>query len=539
MPDLAEVLGRLGVGDLVHLISRDTIELLEALDGSQLAAHKLAEIVIRQRSPIEILTNSTTRNLVYDALQEQDAADLLALLLPDRIGEEDPWNALKEIPISKASPLLWDIQSFFNVPSESEEEVSPSKPRKTVSVSYGLFAHQRIACLKVNHLLSSTSGARTVLHMPTGSGKTRTAMHIVSHHLRETERPLVVWLAHTEELCEQAASEFERSWAALGDCNRTVNRHFGPHRCNLDQVTEGALVGSLQLLYQDSGSKQTEFLRLGRRTTLVVMDEAHQAVAPCYKHLLEMLAPGKQSILGLTATPGRSWLDVDQDKLLADFFQRNKVTLEVAGFENPIQYLQSQGYLSEIDYIGLPYKPNDTIQLSEQEFQDLAAGFEVPKRIVQALAEDQKRNLLLVNEIIKESANGSKILVFACSVEHANLLADILLAKNVAAAAVTSNTPPQLRKQLIDDYKNSDNLSVLTNYGILTTGFDAPLTDVAVIARPTQSVVLYSQMVGRAARGPRAGGTKRCRILTVVDSLPGFKDLSEGFGFWEDLWENL
>ncbi len=67
-------------------------------------------------------------------------------------------------------------------------------------------------------------------------------------------------------------------------------------------------------------------------------------------------------------------------------------------------------------------------------------------------------------------------------------------------------------------------------------GFDAPRTNVAMIARPTRSVVLYSQMVGRAARGPRAGGNERCRVITVVDRIPGFRSIAEAFTFWEDIW---
>jgi superfamily II DNA or RNA helicase len=71
----------------------------------------------------------------------------------------------------------------------------------------------------------------------------------------------------------------------------------------------------------------------------------------------------------------------------------------------------------------------------------------------------------------------------------------------------------------------------------LTAGFDAPRTSAALIARPTKSLVLYSQMVGRAIRGPRAGGNKEAEIVTVVDrGLPGFGSVAEAFNNWEDVW---
>ena len=79
---------------------------------------------------------------------------------------------------------------------------------------------------------------------------------------------------------------------------------------------------------------------------------------------------------------------------------------------------------------------------------------------------------------------------------------------------------------------------ILVNFGVLTTGFDAPSASAVVIARPTQSLVLFSQMVGRAIRGPRAGGTETCEIVTVVDpSLPGFGDVAAAFLNWEDVWQ--
>ena len=78
----------------------------------------------------------------------------------------------------------------------------------------------------------------------------------------------------------------------------------------------------------------------------------------------------------------------------------------------------------------------------------------------------------------------------------------------------------------------------LLNYGVFTAGFDAPVTSCVVVARPTASVVLYSQMVGRAMRGTRVGGNRNCDIWTVVDTnLPGFRSVADAFENWEELWK--
>ena len=77
----------------------------------------------------------------------------------------------------------------------------------------------------------------------------------------------------------------------------------------------------------------------------------------------------------------------------------------------------------------------------------------------------------------------------------------------------------------------------LLNFGVLTAGFDAPATSCVIIARPTRSLVLYSQMVGRAMRGIRSGGNRRCTIYTVVDEQHrGFTSVIDAFSHWEEIW---
>ena len=76
---------------------------------------------------------------------------------------------------------------------------------------------------------------------------------------------------------------------------------------------------------------------------------------------------------------------------------------------------------------------------------------------------------------------------------------------------------------------------MLFNYGVLTAGFDAPRTRCVIIARPTTSLVLYSQMAGRAMRGPKAGGNLKAEIFTVADTnLPGFGSVTDAFTNWEE-----
>ncbi|BBE74919.1 type I restriction enzyme EcoKI subunit R (plasmid) [Pleomorphomonas sp. SM30] len=450
----------------------------------------------------------------------------------------DPFEAIARVDFDRSQVQLATLHAYFGVPVEVEE-VEEKASLATTTSSYTLFPHQRRASLAVREKLAPRN-ARVLLHMPTGAGKTRTAMTTIVDLLRGLpDGQVIVWLAHSEELCDQAFDEAVKAWMALGSREFTVYRHYADYRiADFREIKDGFIVAGLQLLYRDSLSRQGEVLDLAKRVKLIVMDEAHQATAPTYSHLLNLLQRRPAAgILGLSATPGRSLKDVGADLDLAKFFNRQKVRLDVEGYENPVNYLTAEGYLAKTDFVQLPFKPKGDVKLSEAEAARLREGFDLPARIIEGLAADDVRNLLIVNTVESEVAAGGKIILFAISVDHAGLLASVLRLRGIKAAAVTSSTPAERRRQIIQRYRETDELDVLCNYGVLTTGFDAPKTNVAFIARPTSSVVLYSQMIGRAARGTRAGGNAACRVLTVVDQAPGFRSLAEGFAFWDDIWE--
>jgi DNA repair protein RadD len=124
-------------------------------------------------------------------------------------------------------------------------------------------------------------------------------------------------------------------------------------------------------------------------------------------------------------------------------------------------------------------------------------------------------------------------------VEHSDILASVLRARGYQANSVTSKSSAYDRERSISDFKKDDEeVRILCNFGVLTTGFDAPQTSAALVARPTKSLVLYSQMIGRAIRGIKAGGNKTAEIVTVLDQgLPGFGSVADAFTNWEDVWE--
>lgn len=535
MPQLVHQLARLGTAWLSQQIGEETIALLDHLDHRNLTPIRLAELLHDMVGTEGVLLDPVVREELIGALDQDDASQLARLL---NVDASNPWEAVSGVKFRRGSGATGVLYRFFScsLPETPDDLPDTTQP---VSAVYPLFAHQRVACREVLAALEQEP-RRVLLHMPTGAGKTRTAMNVVAHYLREVCRDdeVVVWLAHTEELCEQAAGEFARAWSTLGDREVALQRHFASHTLELSEAKPGLVLAGLQKLYKQSLSRQSDFLALGRRVRLVIMDEAHQATAPTYNLLLRLLAPSSRTaILGLSATPGRSWMDVDEDLKLADFFARKKVKIRVEGYDNPVQFLQDAGYLAHVEYEYINFEPKDGASLTREERAQLEAGLDIPRSVIERLAGDHVRNYQILLRTVAEANPETKILVFACGVRHAELLANLLKLKGVSAASVTGETPAAQRRNLIGQYLHTDAIQVLTNYGVLTAGFDAPRTNVAIITRPTRSVVLYSQMVGRAARGPKAGGNEYCKVVTVVDRIPGFRSIGEGFQFWDDVWE--
>jgi len=273
--------------------------------------------------------------------------------------------------------------------------------------------------------------------------------------------------------------------------------------------------------------------------SLVIFDEAHQSISPTYRLIIDIITTRNPEckFLGLTATPGRTWNDMDKDMELSDFYNRKKVTLKVEGYTSPIEYLVKEEYLSEPNFLPLEV---DGLELSEAELNSVQASTEYSENILKLLSSDGHRNSKIVMRVQKLIQEHDRILIFAINVPHARVLNSLLNFCDIKSEVVTSGTDPSDRRQAISMFKKEGgDPMVLCNYGVLTTGFDAPLTSAAVIARPTKSLVLYSQMVGRVIRGPRVGGTSTAEIWTVIDTnLPGFDSLTGAFTNWEDVWRD-
>ncbi|MES9902673.1 MAG: DEAD/DEAH box helicase family protein, partial [Sedimenticola sp.] len=357
----------------------------------------------------------------------------------------------------------------------------------------------------------------------------------IRNHIEERNDKIVVWFADTEELCNQASDEFAIAWGKLGIGETCLYRMYGESKLSLDSIVSGFVVAGLQKLNSVTANQQRAFYAFGKRTDLLIFDEAHKAVAETYQHIINVFqTTGSASLLGLSATPGRTTFDVEKNRAFAEFFNYKKVTLEVEGFDNPVKYLQDNRFLAKTKYHPLAYNPEE-INLTNRELNVLSNGEDIPKRVLRQLGIDSKRNILILSLALELSKQKRKIILFACSMANAEALFALLKYKDISVGLVTSETAPYVRRKYIEEYKNGE-IEILVNYGVLTTGFDAPKTNTAIIARPTNSLTLFSQMVGRATRGEKAGGGVESDIYVINDALPGFRDMAKAFSHWDDAW---
>ena len=533
MTNFYTVIGRASDDMLQELLGQNVARLLNFIDPNLATLSNLRNILLMLKSPHELLRDNSSYSSIIDLLRIEEAEILLEEFRLDK--GQNLFLTLKNNKPGKGTARETTMFQFFGIGEPNVDSVQRFEETEKVSALRANFFYQLDAISELLHLFQRGE-KRAVLHMPTGSGKTRTTIQIIVRLLQQNPNKVVVWLAFSEELCEQAASEFFKAWSSQGDRDVELQRYWGDYSA-VSFIREGLVVAGLGKMYALLKRDPNKVASLADVAQLIVIDEAHQAIAETYSSVLEVLAKNKDSrILGLTATPGRTWNDPLRDAELANFFHKNKVTLQMPGYISPIDYLIDQGFLAKPLFETM--RVDSPKGLPASELEEINKALEIPQGVLVRLSQDEVRNLRIIAKLEELIGRHQRILFFASTVQHSDLISAILIARGINAKSVTSKTLLADRQRYLNNFISDDpNPLILCNFGVLTTGFDAPKTSCVVIARPTKSLVLYSQMVGRGTRGPKMGGTKECEVVTVVDTfLPGFGDMSEAFRNWEDVW---
>lgn len=207
--------------------------------------------------------------------------------------------------------------------------------------------------------------------------------------------------------------------------------------------------------------------------------------------------------------------------------------------EDVIHYFQNRGVLAKIKKEELQYPQS----LSQEELNSIkiiatANGYDdFSPKALEIIGKNKSRNLRILQKLRELNRDNIPTIVFACSVSHGQLLSSMLTLEEIPNALIIGDMLLKDRSNAIADFKNiNSKMNILINYEVLTTGFDATNIKCVFITRPTQSVVLYSQMLGRGLRGPQMGGNDTCLLIDIKDNLSKF-DENMAFSHFNNYWK--
>lgn len=338
-----------------------------------------------------------------------------------------------------------------------------------------------------------------MVQMPTGTGKTVLISEVVKREERRVKNPCVWIVVHRRELVEQIKETLERRLGTSLDAEREKSN-----------VIEVFSIQWLSRHYQE----------LEERPSLIVIDEAHHAVAKTYEEVMNAYPNAKK--LGVTATPCRL-----TKRGFTDLF-------EVLLCSHSIPKFIKEGYLSDFDYISL--NPNSEDQKKIDGLEKRAADGDYSIAEMQEVL-DCKPSIERLYQTIKDFAAGKKGIVYAINIEHAEHIAEYYREQGLAAVAISSKTPKEERRRMIELFKEGSagdkpycaslslittvgqdetpkGIQILVNVDLFGEGFDCPDVEFIQLARPTLSLAKYLQMVGRGLRV--AKGKECCTLLDNV-----------------------
>jgi superfamily II DNA or RNA helicase len=318
-----------------------------------------------------------------------------------------------------------------------------------------------------------------LISLPTGSGKTIVFSDILQSSLNGTNDKGLV-LVHRDELLRQAIEKLNFVWPGvkLSTVDAGSSNFAG-------QVTIASVMSIMRRL---DGVP---------RIHKVVTDEAHHAPArswlKIYKRIGELF-PGWQH-LGVTATPIRTKGASDLEAVFGKpVYVKSIFELIVEGYLSPLKGLEVRTEIS-VEDVG--------VQGGDFIAEELS-------RVINT----KERNRLVVENYLELAAD-RKALVFAADLNHARSLADTFKTQGISAAWVSGETPLSLRRSFLEKLRNGE-LKIIVNCMVFTEGFDEPSLDAILVARPTRSLVLYCQMIGRGLRP--YPGKKNCLFIDFVDN---------------------
>ena len=311
--------------------------------------------------------------------------------------------------------------------------------------------------------------------MPTGTGKTYLLTAVIDSFVNGNPMEKVWIVAHRRELVSQI--------------DETVRKFHSYFASNTSSLLSSVKAMSIQWLMRHYDEIEEE-------PGMIVIDEAHHALAKTYKEMWERFPKAK--FLGLTATPCRL-----NGKGFTDLFDILVQSWSVPEFI-------SKGRLATYDFVSI--KSDGVTQRLIDSLQKRGADGDYQNKEMDMLL-NKKPSIERLYQSLEEFGKDRKGIVYAINISHAQKITKLYQENGVKAIAIDSKTPAVERQQDIEAFKKGD-IQVLVNVDIFSEGFDCPDVEFVQLARPTLSLAKYLQMVGRGLRV--AKGKKNCVIIDNV-----------------------
>ena len=315
------------------------------------------------------------------------------------------------------------------------------------------------------------NSSSVLFQMPTGTGKTRLFVSIIKDIQRvssvQKKRIGVLVLAHREELIEQI--------------DQTLSLKYGIAHGIIKAGYEEDDRFPVQVASVQSLNRRLEHWKK-KSFDYIIIDEAHHAIASTYQTICKAFP--KANILGVTATPCRLGGDS-----LRSIFGTLVLSQSVSKFIN-------EGYLSDYKYYSI--KPESSIQRDLDNISEFSIEGDYSDRAMMKICDTPKIRAGILDAYIKY-ANGKKGIIYTINQKHNQNICEDFQQKGYKIKSIDSKTKASERKQIVSDFK-AGKVDIICNVNIFSEGFDCPDIEFILLARPTCSLSLYLQQVGRGLR---------------------------------------
>ncbi len=417
-----------------------------------------------------------------------------------------------------------------SIETKSNGTITPKK----ISNTRVLYEHQKKSMANLD-IINRNSSYSTLVVLPTGGGKTYTAAMWLLRNAIDRKKK-ILWIAHRQTLLDQAAKTFQNyAFSEVIPSISSFRYRIISGAPEHDRTIDIDNKDDLLIISKDSIGRNLSALDKwlkDEEEIYFIIDEAHHSTAKTYRKIIDYVKSKVSNVklIGLTATPFRT--AGNEQGLLSKIY--------TDGIENGVFVHNDKGITYQIslkELINRQILSQPIIEsyntgedygqfIGAKDLETIQNLDILPEDLAEEMVNNADRNKFIVETFVANKDKYGQTIVFALNVNHAIALSALFNHYGIKSGYVISSVKDLItgvtrsredNAAVYEAYRKGE-LQVLVNVNILTEGVDLPKTQTVFLTRPTVSKILMTQMIGRALRGEKAGGTKKAYIVSFNDS---------------------